>query len=288
MPTTIPFHKPGITYNGLHSTETPTTDQVSADFVVTRQHFEHARTYYPQYNGGAVDVGKLAKGANLNLLLGLYLFEQHDDWTADNYQNFVKPAVAGGNVEGILVGNEDPQMVDNGIIAKYLQQAKSDFSQRQTPIPVGTSQQSNFWLADSRAQQLLPLVDFIGVNIYPAWNWQQADGNNQPIGVTPEAGFNSFRDTYGQIRLKYPTHQIVVTETGWPTTFGLSDPQQFQIGIDNARDYLQRVIGWAEAQQVVLYIHNMFDDRYGVDKSSKFNYHFGLIDSAGKSKKILF
>ena len=39
---------------------------------------------------------------------------------------------------------------------------------------------------------------------------------------------------------------------------------------------------------MVLYIHNMFDDQFGVDTSSPFNYHFGLIDYTGKSKGILF
>jgi len=45
---------------------------------------------------------------------------------------------------------------------------------------VGTSQTIDFWLSDGRANNLLSLVDFIGVNIYPAWDWQHADGNNQP------------------------------------------------------------------------------------------------------------
>jgi hypothetical protein len=72
------------------------------------------------------------------------------------------------------------------------------------------------------------------------------------------------------LKLKYRGRQIVVTETGWPTTFG-------PIGS-------QRVIAWAQAQQVVLYIHNMFDDQFGVNTSSPFNYHFGLIDNTGKPK----
>ena len=80
----------------------------------------------------------------------------------------------------------------------------------------------------------------------------------------------------------------MVTETGWPTTFGPIGAQQFPVGISNAGDYLQRVTGWAQAQQVVLYIHNMFDDQYGVETSSSFNYHFGLIDDAGKPKGIQF
>jgi glucan 1,3-beta-glucosidase len=244
MPT-VPFHAPGITYNGLHSTPNPTASQVSADLATTKQHFGHVRTYYPQYGGGAVDVGKLA------------------------------------NITAILIGNEDPQMIDT--ITQYLQKAKADMPQ----VPVGTSQTIGFWLTDGRAVQLLPLVDFIGVNIYPAWDWTRADAK-QPIGVTPESGFNSFRDTYNQIQTKYSGRQIVVTETGWPTTFGPIPAQQFTTGISNARDYLNRVIAWAQAQQVVVYIHNMFDDQYGVDTSSPFNYHFGLIDYAGNPKGVLF
>jgi hypothetical protein len=70
-------------------------------------------------------------------------------------------------------------MIDNGIVPQYLRQVRTDFPQ----IPVGTSQRSNFWLSDARAEQL---------------------------------------------------------------------------------------------------------DQYGVDTSSPFNYHFGLIEAAGKPKGILF
>jgi exo-beta-1,3-glucanase (GH17 family) len=125
MPT-IPFHNPGVTYNGLNSTENPTAAEVAADLATTKQHFGSARTYYPQYGGGVVDVGAVAKVANLNLLLGLFLFPGHDDWTDGDYQRFVKPAVARGNIEGVLVGNEDPDMIGYGIIPKYLKQAKSE------------------------------------------------------------------------------------------------------------------------------------------------------------------
>ena len=283
MPT-ISFRNPGVTYNGLHSTQNPTERDVATDLATTKRHFGSARTYYPQYGGGVVDVGKVAKEANLNLLLGLFLYPGHDDWTANDYQRFVKPAVARGNIEGVLIGNEDPDMIGSSIIPKYLRQAKSNFPQ----TPAGTSQTSTFWLSDRRAEQLLPLVDFIGVNIYPAWDWQRADANNQPIGVSPQTGFESFKATYHQIKLKYPGRHIVVTETGWPTTFGPIGSHQFPVGISNARDYLHRVIAWAQAEQVVLYIHNMFDDHLGANSTSPFNYHFGEITNTGKPKGILF
>jgi len=277
---TIPFHSRGVTYNGLHATTNPTALQVSADLATTKTHFGHVRTYYPQYGGGAVDVGKIAKDAGLELLLGLFLFDGHPDWTAGNYEQFVKPAVARRNVVGILIGNENPQMIDT--IKQYLVKARADFPQ----IPVGTSQTINFWLSDNRAAPLLPRVDFVGVNIYPAWNWTEAGEYNQPICASPP--FDSFVAQYNQIQAKYPGRQIVVTETGWPTTFGQIPSQQFPKGISNARLYLTQVMAWASAQQVVLYIHNMFDDQYGVDASSPFNYHFGLIDYNGRPKDVLF
>ncbi len=37
----IPFHKPGVTYNGLHATTNPTVGQVTADLAATKQHFAH-------------------------------------------------------------------------------------------------------------------------------------------------------------------------------------------------------------------------------------------------------
>jgi hypothetical protein len=114
----ISFHAPGVTYNGPHATTAPTPAQVSADLATTRQHLGVVRTYYPQYGGGVVDMGEVAKHNDLTLLLGLYLFDGHADWTANNYDQFVKSAVDRGNIAGILIGNEDPQVIDNGIVTQ--------------------------------------------------------------------------------------------------------------------------------------------------------------------------
>src|SRR5260370_446814 len=100
----------------MHTTTSAAVVEVTADLATTKLHFDLVRTYYPQYGGGVVDVGKIAKDVGLNLLLGLFLFESHPDWTAGNYDQFVKPAVARRNIAGILVGNEDPQMMDKGIV----------------------------------------------------------------------------------------------------------------------------------------------------------------------------
>jgi len=90
-----------------------------------------------------------------------------------------------------------------------------------------------------------------------------------------------------------PVHAPGVTYNGLHSTTNPSVPQ---VAADlvttkqhfNAKDYLNRIILWAQSQQAVVYIHNMFDDQFGVDTSSPFNYHFGLIDANGKPKGVLF
>ncbi len=280
----LAHHAPGVTYNGLHGTENPTPRQVADDLKRVKQHFGVIRTYYAQFGGGAVDVGKVAADAGLKVLLGLYLFNDHPDWTATNYEKFVKPAVGRGNVVGVLIGNEDSDQL--ATIQDYLNKTRSDFPD----TPVSSSETAGFWLTDPRAAEIARLVDFIAVNIYPAWDWEKADADLQPIGVTPQSGFQSFRATFERIAAKYPGKQVVVTETGWPTSYGTLLSKQFPIGIANARDYLKLVMTWAETSDppVNLYVYGMFDPLYGVGLGSLFNYHFGLIDSDGKAKGVLF
>jgi exo-beta-1,3-glucanase (GH17 family) len=121
-------------------------------------------------------------------------------------------------VIAVLIGNENPDKL--ATIIQYLQRVKHDFPQ----TPVSTAQTIGFWLTDSRASQVLPPVDFVGVNVYPAWDWTKPDANNQPMNaghsVTPDVGFNSFLATCQQLASKYSGRQVVVTETGWPTTYG--------------------------------------------------------------------
>lgn len=283
-PRAIAHHAPGVTYNGLHSTENPTARQVADDLTRIKQHFGVTRTFYAQFGNNAVDVGKVAADVGVRVLLGLYLYNGHPDWVANDYEQFVKPAARRGNVIGILIGNEDSDQL--ATIKEYLNRVRSDFP----GTPVSSSQTAGFWLSDPRVAEILPLVDFIAVNIYPAWDWEKADAQNQPIGVTPQAGFESFRATYERVVAKYPGKQVVVTETGWPTSYGKIPSKQFPIGIRNARDYLKSVMTWAETTDppVNVYVYGMFDPLYGVGLGSLFNYHFGLIDSAGKAKGVLF
>jgi hypothetical protein len=116
---------------------------VTADLTSTKAHFGYVRTDYPQYNGGAVDVGQIAYQVGLKVLDSLSLFEgQHADWIEGNYVQFLKPAIARGNVLGVLIGNEDLDQF--ATILQYLQRVKQDFPQ----TPVSTAQHRSGGRAD--------------------------------------------------------------------------------------------------------------------------------------------
>jgi hypothetical protein len=88
--------------------------------------FRHVRTYYPQHGGGAVDVGKIAKDANLTLL-GLFV-RWPSGWiraTTNSSSSRRWPAATSPPH-----GNEDPQRRHHHAIPG---RAKADFPQ----IPLG-------------------------------------------------------------------------------------------------------------------------------------------------------
>ena len=286
----------GVTYNGLHATVNPDVDSVNSDLnsisnyiLPNGNNFTAMRTYYPQFNGGAVSVMTqvAATAPQLDVLLGLYLFECHgqpSDWTANNLVNYVLPYLTSANLSGVLVGNEEGA-ASVGVVSTYINNI------RQQPggsnVAISSAQTANYWLTDSTAANLANICDFIAVNIYPSWDWGNPDTNNQPainkVSLTPQQGFNSFVATYQLLVKKYPGKQIIVTETGWPTTYGwvvnAPTPVQYQIGINNASTYFTLVTNWASTNKVTVFCYSMFDDYYGVDTSSQYNFHFGLLDT---------
>ena len=281
----------GVTYNGLHATKSPSVDSVKADLAkITDEGYTTIRTYYSQYEGGKVDLFPLIKAAGLNAFLGLYIFSD-PSWVKNDYDNYIQKHVkkADENLTAVLVGNED--YTDAALaktINKYLKQVKSDNKK----MPVGSAQTADFWLKDKSAADLEKLCDFIAVNIYPAWDWNSPTSNNQPqnggTAVTPAKGYSSFTEQYAQLVDKYPHKPIVVTEVGWPTSYGSdqSNFTQYQIGLDNASAFRKDISKWATANDSHLaFYYAMYDSWFGVNTSSDFNYHFGIFDTNRNSKK---
>lgn len=280
----IPSQPMGMTYSGIRTKEAPTVASINQDIqAIQKQGFTTVRTYYPQYNGN-LGLMPIFQNNNIDVLLGLYIFEGHNDWTQNNYDLFIKPYLKSGkNLTAVIVGNEDPQYIE--IIKTYINLVKQDGNQQ---VAVSSAQTSDFWLNDERAQGLASICDFIAVNIYPAWDWNKTDSVNQP-DLSVASGFDSVKKTYQALVQKYPGKQVVVTEVGWPTTYGYvvdvpKQPTQFQQGIANANSFFEMVKKWSQNEQIVVYYYSMFDDWYAVNTSSLYNFHFGRLGNKGQEK----
>ena len=345
----IPYYPIGVTYSGLHGTRSPSVDTVSQDIDAIKKyrddnnhHFIAVRTYYPQYNGGTIQLMPRLSTSGLKVLLGLYIFPppHMQDWTTINYQQDVKPFLKNKHLLGVLVGNEDYPVRKQQIIA-FIDQVKKDAP----TVPVSTAQTPVFWLNESNDPDIIAIVnkcDFIAVNVYPLWDWYKQGYQNQPFkrtlstGVddvlhaiqhpvhtnkklhfidilrtlmhpmfmlrsilphsmhisdlikhqsimTPEQGFASFKAQYEAIHEKYPDKQIVVTETGWPTTYGrVVDVRQrlaqYQIGLDNAKAYYAKLSKWSAEHHVNVFYYSMFDDYYA-SAPQPYSQHFGLLNT---------
>ncbi|WP_119327662.1 glycoside hydrolase family 17 protein [Cysteiniphilum halobium] len=302
MANQIPYQSIGVTYNALHASTKPSVDSVNQDLDDIKGYkmpdggsFNSIRSYYAAYNGGGVVlVNQLDHIKGLSVLLGLYIDDQYvnKSWVESDYKKFVDPYLKKNNnqtVIGVLIGNEDYDSVTKATIIKYLQQVKTDHPL----VPVGTAQTTAFWLTNLAALEIAKDSDFIGVNIYPQWDWNNPDKYNQPQlngqSLTPADAFTSFKQQYEKVAAKYPGKQIVVTETGWPTTYGWVvnvpvEPKQCQQGLDNANAYFELISAWAKQNKVVVYYYSMFDDWYGVNTTSQYNMHFGLLDNNGNLK----
>lgn len=278
----------GVTYSGLHRTLTPTLNDIEADLAEIKTYFgppTRVRTYYPQYNGGKIALMPLFEKNRINVLLGLHLFLE-TNWNSANYNDNILPYLKGQKQEakyldGILVGNENfTRNQEAQEVLLYLDKVKAD-SKGQTPV--GTAQTSSFWLGtDETVSNLAKKCDFIAVNIYPGWNWNTSSSTMQPLThdgkpMSPKAGLLSVIDTYNKVKAKFLDKRIIITEVGWPTSFGPKGSLEPNENFKNAQEFLREIKKWAQQNKVAVYYYSMFDDENAADAGSAYNSHFGLL-----------
>ncbi|MEK6928127.1 MAG: glycosyl hydrolase family 17 protein [Nanoarchaeota archaeon] len=109
----------------------------------------------------------------------------------------------------LVIGNETlltGRNTKSNLLA-YISQVKSS-----TSIPVTTAEPWHLW-ADSSNVDLANLVDKIMIHVHPYWESPYWSPQLNAIN-----GAQHVLDRYNQISQKYPGKQIIVGETGWPTS----------------------------------------------------------------------
>ena len=170
-------------------------------------------------------------------------------------------------------------------VIAYVKQAQTALEQ-----PVTVMEDYNFW-NKPYAPPLAEAVDFIGLHAYAFWN-------NVPL--TDTTGLVSLRWTqqiYQDIQQTYPTKQLVIGETGWPTSRIYNDGsyEGGLVGIAseaNQKTFFDAYNNWINAAQIVSFYFVAFDENWkggwdGPTPEAKAEKNWGLYYSDRTPKQAM-
>jgi len=253
-------------------------------FQIQKLGFSLVKTFYSTYctiNGQrCVNIAELAKARNIRLMLGVFEFPDHPDWTqsqvnaaVDAYSRYPEAVAA------IVVGNEDmfdwrgdPQPSMQQRIIADMTAIRNRTGNR---VLVTTAQREPDWmrLVASDPQKVMQNVAVIGANIYPFWG-------GSPEKINGKSVANNIQATVINLRTK-TTKQVVVTEEGWPSCG--NNPGMRDMNIDSEIDYFST---WkTRPDDFDSYYFAAYDNRSSAPcPNDDANNHFGLCVANGSTK----
>lgn len=293
----------GINYDPAHSAaylRSQAANNLSGMTRVLQDDFDTIRTLgfkvvktfnsrYSTINGAAS--GKIADVAcpmGIKLMLGVYEFRNPEDdcsdWCSKATALEVQDAISSANnypgcVVGIAVGSEDITNWNFTIrnidmefrITRDINKIRVGLTQS---VPIGTAQQDGA-LAKlptyHEASPLIPVLDFVGANIYPYWDPQNY---NQTQART------AFETRYSILKSLF-VQPIIVTEEGWPSESGPNQNPNASLSAEKA--YYAWYQGRASSDTFSSYYFGLFDKlpSYGNQGA---DLYFGLCKINGAQK----
>jgi exo-beta-1,3-glucanase (GH17 family) len=244
-------------------------------------------TYCPINGQNCVDITKLAAERNIRLMLGVFEFPDHPDWTKPQVDAAVNAVQRYPNtVVAVVVGNEDmfdwqgnPQPAMQQRIIADMNTIRGRTSNK---VLVTTAQREPDWLrlVASDPQKVLSNVTLIGANIYPFWGGSPEKVNGRSVA-------NDIQATVAGLRSK-TNKQVIVTEEGWPScgnNAGMKD-----MNIQSEIDYFST---WKtrphDFDSYYFAAYNKITPQINCSSQGDANDHFGLCaaDGATKSDQLM-
>jgi exo-beta-1,3-glucanase (GH17 family) len=176
----------------------PTEQQITEDLQVLKGITGSIRTY--SSTNGLENIPAIAKQYGLKVYQGVYL----GDNTSKNEEE-VQNAIVLANrnlVDSIIVGNEEllNNTMSESRLIQYIQEVKQNVP---STIPITTAEPWGTWM---QHPDLAKEVDYLLIHVHPFWQ-------SQPI----ETAAQFVIDSYNTVTKQYPSKQVVIGETGWPT-----------------------------------------------------------------------
>jgi exo-beta-1,3-glucanase (GH17 family) len=248
--------------------------------------FSRVKTFYSTYctiNGQqCVNIADLAYARNIRVMLGVFEFPDHPDWTQSQINAAVDAVLRYPNtVVAIVVGNEDmfdsrgnPQQAMQQRIVADMNTIRSRTSNK---VLVTTAQREPDWirLVASDPQKVLQNVTVIGANIYPFWGGSPEKVNGKSVANNIQAAVTTL--------VSRTAKNVIVTEEGWPScgnNAGMKD-----MNIESEIDYFNT---WKTRQQNFDSYYFSAYDKQSVAQCSNddADRNFGLCSESGLTKDV--
>lgn len=241
----------------------PSVGQIDEDLVVLSGDAHAVRTYTVE--GTLAEVPRLAGAHNLNVALGAWLDDDHEDNLEqldklirvyrENHRNIVRVFIAN---EVLLRAEQSvPRMIE------YLRLVR-----KSVWAPVSLAEPWHVWLEHP---ELVEEVDFIAVHLLPYW---------EGIPVNDAIDYVVMR--YEEIREAYPDKPIVIAEVGWPSHGRIR--QGAVPSLANQAKFLRRFLAVAENEGYVYYIMEAFDQLWKRELEGDAGTHWGVYNDNREPK----
>ena len=213
--------------------------------------FKSARLYtmIDPVSGGPISAIADAITTNTTLLLGLFASSGDTNFTKETSALDAAITTYGTKftdlIYAVSVGSEDlyrttensPDIVGDSVanIQKYIGWTRQVLAKHSLSKPVGHVDTWQIWLDPKYGQQLLPNVDFVGIDDYPYFD--EVALNDSSSNVT-----KNYENIVAEVKGK----PVWITETGWPVNAPANSSNPAKPGLSEASQYWQSVgCGWA-------------------------------------------
>lgn len=256
----------GVSFSGYEDGQTPEDDLVSPQvhrrLSILAPYVSWVRSFSSLK--GHDQIARLAKARGLKTMVGAWISD-------DLEQNELEIAslidlAKSGLVDIAAVGNEVMyrEELEEGQLLSYIERFKAAVPE----TPVGYVD-AYYQFEDRPA--IVAACDLILANCYPFWE-----------GCSIDYALLYMKDMYRRAQDAAQGKRVVIAETGWPT-HGKSLHGALPSKI-NALRYFVNTQHWSQSENIEIFYFSSFDESWKVGDEGDVGAHWGLWDSAERSK----
>lgn len=258
----------GVSFSGYEDGQTPEDDLVSPQvhrrLSILAPYVSWVRSFSSLK--GHDQIARLAKARGLKTMVGAWISD-------DLEQNELEIAslidlAKSGLVDIAAVGNEVMyrEELEEGQLLSYIERFKAAVPE----TPVGYVD-AYYQFEDRPA--IVAACDLILANCYPFWE-----------GCSIDYALLYMKDMYRRAQDAAQGKRVVIAETGWPTQgkslYGAVPSKA------NALRYFVNTQHWSQAENIEIFYFSSFDESWKVGDEGDVGAHWGLWDSAERSKFV--